>query len=154
MPYSADVPEAIDKKIASSLSRSADRIEKASDKNTNAADRNEATTKRQEELTGLFFEMIYNDDGSIKDIFNVARVQESNKTFQKHRDCSDSFLAEILKSIPRSIKAQLSDEDRENFLKQYRQWHIGQWQQDIAYRASLRRANSLDRLKRLYEDRE
>ena len=40
---------------------------------------------------------------------------------------------------------------RENYPKQYRQWHTGQWQQDIAYRDSLRRAHSLDRLKRLYE---
>lgn len=43
---------------------------------------------------------------------------------------------------------------RENFPKQYRQWHTGQWQQDIAYRDSLRRAHSLDRLKRLYKDLE
>ncbi len=41
---------------------------------------------------------------------------------------------------------------RENFPKQYRQWYTGQWQQDIAYRDSLRRAHSLDRLKRLYEN--
>ena len=40
---------------------------------------------------------------------------------------------------------------RENFPKQYRQWHTGQWQQDIAYRDSLRRAHSIDRLKRRYE---
>ncbi|WP_290391168.1 hypothetical protein, partial [uncultured Bacteroides sp.] len=40
---------------------------------------------------------------------------------------------------------------RENYPKQYRQWHTGQWQQDIAYRDSLRRAHSLDRLKRLYQ---
>lgn len=41
---------------------------------------------------------------------------------------------------------------RENYPKQYRQWHTGQWQQDIAYRDSLLRANSLDRLKRLHKD--
>ena len=40
---------------------------------------------------------------------------------------------------------------RENYPKQYRQWHTGQWQQDIAYRDSLRRAHSLDRLRRLYQ---
>lgn len=40
---------------------------------------------------------------------------------------------------------------RENYPKQYRQWHNGQWQQDIAYRDSLLRAHSLDRLRRLYE---
>ena len=40
---------------------------------------------------------------------------------------------------------------RENYPKQYRHWHTGQWQQDIAYRDSLRRAHSLDRLRRLYQ---
>lgn len=40
---------------------------------------------------------------------------------------------------------------RENYPKQYRQWHTGQWQQDIAYRDSLRRAHSLARLRHLYQ---
>lgn len=39
---------------------------------------------------------------------------------------------------------------RENFPKQYRDWQTGRWQQDIAYRDSLRHAHSLARLKRLY----
>lgn len=39
---------------------------------------------------------------------------------------------------------------RENFPKQYREWQTGRWQQDIAYRDSLRHAHSLTRLKRLY----
>ncbi|WP_302609535.1 hypothetical protein [uncultured Bacteroides sp.] len=42
---------------------------------------------------------------------------------------------------------------RENYPKKYREWQIGRWQQDIAYRDSLIRAHSLDRLKRLNEDR-
>jgi len=36
---------------------------------------------------------------------------------------------------------------RENFPKQYRDWQTGSWQQDIAYRDSLRHAHSLARLK-------
>ena len=40
---------------------------------------------------------------------------------------------------------------RENFPKNYHQWYTGQWQRDIAVRDSLRRAYSLDRLRRLYE---
>lgn len=40
---------------------------------------------------------------------------------------------------------------RENFPKNYNQWYTGQWQRDIVVRDSLRRAYSLDRLKRLYE---
>lgn len=43
---------------------------------------------------------------------------------------------------------------RENFPKQYRDWQTGRWQQDIAYRDSLRHAHSLDRLKRLYSPAE
>lgn len=38
---------------------------------------------------------------------------------------------------------------RENFPKQYRDWQTGRWQQDIAYRDSLRHTHSLSRLKRL-----
>lgn len=40
---------------------------------------------------------------------------------------------------------------RENFPKQYREWHTVQWQRDIALRDSICRAHSLDHLKRLYE---
>ena len=39
---------------------------------------------------------------------------------------------------------------RENFPKQYRDWQTGRWQQDIAYRDSLRHTHSLTRLKRIY----
>ncbi len=41
----------------------------------------------------------------------------------------------------------------ENSPKKYREWQTGRWQQDIAYRDSLIRAYSPDRLKRLYEDK-
>ena len=37
---------------------------------------------------------------------------------------------------------------RENFPMQYRDWQTGRWQQDIAYRDSLRHAHYLSRLKR------
>lgn len=39
---------------------------------------------------------------------------------------------------------------RENYPKKYREWQTGRWQQDIAYRDSLIRAHSLDRLKHLH----
>ncbi len=42
---------------------------------------------------------------------------------------------------------------RENYPKKYSEWQTGRWQQDIAYRDSLIHAHSLDRLKRLYEDK-
>lgn len=41
----------------------------------------------------------------------------------------------------------------ENYPKKYREWQTGRWEQDIAYRDSLIRAHSLDRLKRLHDDR-
>ena len=43
---------------------------------------------------------------------------------------------------------------RENFPKQYHDWQTGRWQQDIAYRDSLRHAHSLARMKRLYSPAE
>lgn len=39
---------------------------------------------------------------------------------------------------------------RKNFPKQYRDWQTGRWQQDIAYRDSLRHTPTLSRLKRIY----
>lgn len=41
---------------------------------------------------------------------------------------------------------------RENYPKKYHEWQTGCWQQDIAFRDSVIRAHSLDRLKRLHED--
>lgn len=220
VPSSADVPEAIDKKMVSKLENLFDRDEQLTA-------RKEAIVKNEEELAGVLFEMMFDDDGSIKDFAHIAEFRELNDGTRKNQDRSNAFLAEILRSIPRSIKAQLSDEDcekldsnfkswkdvfrlylpalgivgmavgiiltgcfflsnkssdtkheyeqrisqletwyednadaiafgqfyRENFPKQYRQWHTGQWQQDIAYRDSLRRAHSLDRLKRIYENK-
>lgn len=43
---------------------------------------------------------------------------------------------------------------RENFPKQYCDWQTGRWQQDIAYRDSLRHTHSPTRLKRLYSPAE
>lgn len=219
VPSSADVPEPVDKKMVSKLENLFDRDERLTA-------RKEAIVKNEEELAGVLFEMMFDDDGSIKDFAHTAEIRELNDGTRKNQDRSNAFLAEILRSIPRSIKAQLSDEDREkldsnfkswkdvfrlylpalgivgmavgiiltgcfflsnkssdtkheyeqrisqletwyednadaiafgqfyreNYPKQYRHWHTGQWQQDIAYRDSLRRSHSLDRHKRLYED--
>ncbi len=221
VPPSADVPEAVDNKMVSKLENLFDRDEQLTA-------RKEAIVKNEEELAGVLFEMMFDDDGSLKDFAHIAEIRELNEGTRKNQDRNNAFLAEILRSIPRSIKAQLSDEDREkidsnfkswkdvfrlylpalgivgmtvgiiltgcfllsnkssgtkheyeqrisqletwyednadaiafgqfyreNYPKQYRQWHTGQWQQDIAYRDSLRRAHSLDRLKRLYENEE
>ncbi len=42
---------------------------------------------------------------------------------------------------------------RKNYPKKYRKWQTGRWQHDIAYRDSLIHAHSLDRLKRIHEDK-
>ncbi|MDE6648930.1 MAG: hypothetical protein K2K45_03270 [Muribaculaceae bacterium] len=42
---------------------------------------------------------------------------------------------------------------RENYPKKYREWQTGHWQHDIAFRDSLIRSHSLDRLKYLHEDK-
>lgn len=218
VPSSADVPGAIDKETVSALSVIADRFEKA-------ASRSEAIVKNEEELVGVIFDLLLDDDGSVKDFGHAAEIRELIGNAGKLQERGIANLGEIIKSVPTSVKAELSNDDRkrlysnfknwkdvfrlylpsfgivgaivgivltgsimlstsasntkreyeqrigqldrwyednadaiafgqfyrENYPKQYRQWHTGQWQQDIAYRDSLRRAHSLDRLRRLYE---
>lgn len=221
VPASADVSDTIDRKTVSTLSGIADRFEKA-------ASRNEAIVKNEEELAGVIFDLLLDDDGSVKDFGHAAEIQALIDNARKLQERGIANLGEIIKSVPTSVKAELGEEDRkrldsnfkswkdvlrlylptfgivgaiigivltgcimlsnsasdakreyeqrisqlerwyedntdavafgqfyrENYPKQYRQWHTGQWQQDIAYRDSLRRAHSLDRLKRLYEAEE
>ena len=221
VPASADVPGTIDKKTVSALSGIADRFEKA-------ASRNEAIVKNEEELAGVIFDLLLDDDGSVKDFGHAAEIRALIDNARKLQERCIANLGEIIRSVPTSVKAELGEEDRkrldsnfkswkdvfrlylpsfgivgaivgiiltgsimlsnsasdakreyeqrisqlerwyednadavafgqfyrENYPKQYRQWHTGQWQQDIAYRDSLRRAHSLDRLRRLYESEE
>lgn len=58
VPSSADVPGTIDKKTVSALSGIADRFEKA-------VSRNEAIVKNEEELAGVIFDLLLDDDGSV-----------------------------------------------------------------------------------------
>ncbi len=217
VPSTADSTEPVDKKTVSTLASLADRLE-------NAIARKEAIVKNEEELAGSVFEILLDDDSSIKDFGHVAEIREMIDDAGKHYRFVATRLGDIIKSIPTTVKADLSDEDRkrldnnfqsrkdvfrlylpalsvvglvigivltgsimlsnsatdtkreyeqrvsqldawyeenadaiafgqfyrENYPKQYREWHTGQWQQDIAYRDSLRRAHSLDRLKRHY----
>ena len=218
VPSSADVPGTIDKKTVSALSGIADRFEKA-------ASRNETIVKNEEELAGVIFDLLLDDDGSVKDFGHAAEIRGLIDEAWKQQERGIANLGEIIRSIPTSVRAELGEEDRklldsnfrswkdvfrlylpsfgivgaivgiiltgsimlsnsasdakreyeqrisqlerwyednadaiafgqfyrENYPKQYRQWHTGQWQQDIAYRDSLRRAHSLDRLKRQYQ---
>ncbi len=217
VPSTADTTEAVDKKTVSTLASLADRLDKA-------IARTQAIVRNEEELAGSVFEILLDDDGSLKDFCNTAEIRGMVDDAGKHHRIVAARLGEIINSIPTTIKANLSDEDRksldtnfqsrkdvfrlylpalsvvgliirivltgsimlsnsaadtkreyeqrisqldawyeenadaiafgqfyrENYPKQYHQWHNGQWQQDIAYRDSLRRAHSLDRLKRLY----
>ena len=218
VPSSADVPGTIDKKTVSALSGIADRFEKA-------ASRNEAIVKNEEELAGVIFDLLLDDDGSVKDFGHAAEIRELIGNAGKLQEHGIANLVEIIRSVPTSVRAELGEEDRklldsnfrswkdvfrlylpsfgivgaivgiiltgsimlsnsasdtkreyeqrigqldrwyennadaiafgqfyrENYPKQYSQWHTGQWQQDIAYRDSLRRAHSLDRIRRLYQ---
>ena len=218
VPASADVPGTIDKKTVSALSGIADRFERA-------ASRSEAIIKNEEELAGVIFDLLLDDDGSVKDFSHAAEIRALIDNARKLQERCIANLGEIIRSIPTSVRAELGEEDRklldsnfrswkdvfrlylpsfgivgaivgiiltgsimlsnsasdakreyeqrisqlerwyednadavafgqfyrENYPKQYRQWHTGQWQQDIAYRDSLRRAHSLDRLRRLYQ---
>ena len=218
VPASADVPGTIDKKTVSALSGIADRFERA-------ASRSEAIIKNEEELAGVIFDLLLDDDGSVKDFSHAAEIRALIDNARKLQERCIANLGEIIRSIPTSVRAELGEEDRklldsnfrswkdvfrlylpsfgivgaivgivltgsimlsnsasntkreyeqrigqldkwyednadaiafgqfyrENYPKQYSQWHTGQWQQDIAYRDSLRRAHSLDRLRRLYQ---
>lgn len=218
VPSSADAPQTIDKKTVTTLTDIVERLEKT-------ADRKEAIVKNEEELAGVIFDTLLDDDSSIKDFTHSTEIRELIEETRKQQERAKAALTAVLRSVPTSVKAELSEEDRkrldsnfknwkdvfrlyiptfgiialaigliltgslmlmntasdtkreyeqriiqldrwyddnaeaisfgqfyrENYPKQYRQWHNGQWQQDIAYRDSLRRAYSLDRLKRLYE---
>lgn len=115
VPPSADVPEAVDKKIVSKLENLFDRDEQLTA-------RKEAIVKNEEELAGVLFEMMFDDDGSLKDFAHMAEFRELNDGTRKNQDRSNAFLAEILRSIPRSIQAQLSDEDREKLDSNFKSW--------------------------------
>ena len=218
VPSSADAPQTIDKKTVMTLTDIVERLEKT-------ADRKEAIVKNEEELAGVIFDTLLDDDSSIKDFTHSTEIRELIEETRKQQERAKAALTAVLRSVPTSVKAELSEEDRkrldsnfknwkdvfrlyiptfgiialaigliltgslmlmntasdtkrkyeqrisqldrwyddnaeaisfgqfyrENYPKQYRQWHNGQWQQDIVVRDSLRRAYSLDRLKRLYE---
>lgn len=218
VPSSADAPQTIDKKTVTALTDIVERLEKT-------ADSKEAIVKNEEELAGVVFDTLLDDDGSIKDFTHSAEIRELIEKTRKQQERAKAALTAVLRSVPTSVKAELSEEDRkrldsnfknwkdvfrlyiptfgiialaigliltgslmlmntasdtkreyeqrisqldrwyddnaeaisfgqfyrENYPKQYRQWHTGQWQRDIVVRDSLRRAYSLDRLKRLYE---
>lgn len=221
IPSSADAPQTIDKKTVTTLTDIVERLEKT-------ADRKEAIVKNEEELAGVIFDTLLDDDSSIKDFTHSTEIRELIEETRKQQERAKAALTAVLRSVPTSVKAELSEEDRkrldsnfknwkdvfrlyiptfgiialaigliltgslmlmntasdtkreyeqrisqldrwyddnaeaisfgqfyrENYPKQYRQWHNGQWQRDIVVRDSLRRAYSLDRLKRLYEAEE
>lgn len=221
VPSSADAPQTIDKKTVTTLTDIVERLEKT-------ADRKEAIVKNEEELAGVIFDTLLDDDSSIKDFTHSTEIRELIEETRKQQERAKAALTAVLRSVPTSVKAELSEEDRkrldsnfknwkdvfrlyiptfgiialaigliltgslmlmntasdtkreyeqrisqldrwyddnaeaisfgqfyrENYPKQYRQWHNGQWQRDIVVRDSLRRAYSLDRLKRLYEAEE
>ena len=202
------VSDTIDRKTVSTLSGIADRFE--------SSFKERGDCKNEEELAGVIFDLLLDDDGSVKDFGHAAEIRGLIDEAWKQQERGIANLGEIIKSVPTSVKAELGEEDRkrldsnfkswkdvfrlylptfgivgaiigivltgcimlsnsasdakreyeqrisqlerwyednadavafgqfyrENYPKQYRQWHTGQWQQDIAYRDSLRRAHS------------
>ncbi len=218
VPSSANAPKTPDtKNIAELVSRLED-----------APRRFEASAKSSEELAGVVFEALLDDDGTMKDFGHSYEIRTMLRDEATTRAIFHDRLERQLDSIPTAIEATLSDDDRkrlddnfkswtdvfrlhlptfgivglvvgicimgsilvsrsasdtrhdyenrikqldrwyednaeaiafgqfyrENFPKQYRDWQTGRWQQDIAYRDSLRHAHSLTRLKRLYSPAE
>ena len=115
VPSAAKIPESIDKKTVSTLTNLVDRLEKS-------VERKEAIVKNEEELAGVIFNLLLDDDGSVKDSGHTAEIRELIDDTRKNQDRSNAFLAEILKSIPRSIKAELGEEDHKRFDFNFKSW--------------------------------
>ncbi len=103
VPSSADVPGTIDKKTVSALSGIADRFEKA-------ASRNEAIVKNEEELAGVIFDLLLDDDGSVKDFGHAAEIRGLIDEAWKQQERGIANLGEIIRSVPTSVKAELGEE--------------------------------------------
>lgn len=220
VPSTADVPDTVDKRTITTLTALISRFEAA-------VSREEAVAKNQEELAGVMFETLLDDDGSMKDIAHSSEIISALRQTQAAMDRCCERIEAAQREMPTSIEAHLCEDDRnlldsnfirlknliklnlpifigigvlvgiclmgsvmvsksatdkrlqyeqrikeldrwhqenaetisfgqfyrENYPKKYREWLTGRWQQDIAYRDSLIRAHSLDRLKHLHEDR-
>ena len=115
VPSSADVPGTIDKKTVSALSGIADRFEKA-------ASRNEAIVKNEEELAGVIFDLLLDDDGSVKDLGHAAEIRGLIDEAWKQQERGIANLGEIIRSIPTSVRAELGEEDRKLLDSNFRSW--------------------------------
>ena len=115
VPSSADVPGTIDRKTVSTLSGIADRFEKA-------ASRSEAIVKNEEELAGVIFDLLLDDDGSVKDFGHAAEIRELIDNAGKLQERGIANLGEIIRSAPTSVKAELGEEDRKRLDSNFRSW--------------------------------
>lgn len=90
--------------------------------------------------------------GALVGICLMGSVMVSKSATDRRQDY-EQRLNELERSHQENVEAiSFGQFYRENYPKKYREWQSGRWVQDIAYRDSLIRAHSLDRLKRLHED--
>ena len=105
VPFTADVPETVDKKSITALTSLAERFEAA-------ISREEVVAKNQEELAGVMFETFLDDDGSFKDIAHSAEIISAIRQNQSAMDRYCERIETAQREIPSSIEAHLCDEDR------------------------------------------
>ena len=105
VPSSADLPQNIDKKTVSALSDLVDRLEKS-------VGRKEALVKNKDELAGVVFDILLDDDGSFKDFLHSVEIQNMIDNVRNQQKRTNAKFGEIIRSVPTSIKANLSNEDR------------------------------------------
>ncbi len=114
VPSSADVPEAVEKKVISNLTSVTERFEAA-------VSREETTVKNQEELAGALFEIFLDDDGSMKDFAHIAELKSILRQSSQVLSNATDKVENLVKSVPTSIEVHLCDEDRNrlesNFLR-------------------------------------
>lgn len=115
IPSSADAPQTIDKKTVTTLTDIVERLEKT-------ADRKEAIVKNEEELAGVIFDTLLDDDGSIKDFTHSTEIRELIEETRKQQERAKAALTAVLRSVPTSVKAELSEEDRKRLDSNFKNW--------------------------------
>lgn len=112
VPSSANAPKTPDtKNIAELVSRLED-----------ATRRFEASAKSSEELAGVVFEALLDDDGTMKDFGHSYEIRTMLRDEATTRAIFHDRLERQLDSIPTAIEATLSDDDRKRLDDNFKSW--------------------------------
>ena len=115
VPSSANLPETPDKKDIANLAELVSRIEDA----TRCF---EASAKSSEELAGAVFEALLDDDGTMKDFGHACEIRMMLRDEATIRAIFHDRLERQLDSIPTSIDATLSEDDRKRLDDNFKSW--------------------------------